>query len=122
METLTREQKRMALADFRSDDIGPKGDPWGTGMSHMFAIADTLSYADSVPHTWEYRQGISGDHVQGVIDCGQETEHEDCQCDYQQIGYVPYLDAGELGLSMLTYAGNVINRYLDWVKRAGRDY
>jgi len=31
-------------------------------------------------------------------------------------------DAGATGVAMLVYAGNVINRYLDWVRRAGRAY
>jgi hypothetical protein len=121
METLTREQKRMALAGFRMDDIGPNGDPWGTGMSHMLAIADTLSHVDDVPWHWGFSHGMHDGCLERIIECGQETQHDDCQCDWTQVGYVNFID-GEIGIRMLAYAGNVINRYLDWVRRAGRDY
>lgn len=126
MATLTREQKKMALTPFATaDDV--KHDPFGVGMAHLFAIADTLSHVDSVPGEWEYRQGMGGDHVQDVIDCGarknpQGWAHFDCDCEYAQIEYVSWLDAGELGIEMLTYAGNVINYVVDREQRAGRDY
>jgi len=117
--TLTREQKKMALRPFATaDDV--KYDLWGTGMAHLFAIADTLYEVAEVPSEWGFKPGLgSGSTVQEIIDCG---EHDDCQCDWAQVQYVPFIDAGELGIEMLTYAGNVINYLVDRERAAGRDY
>ena len=120
MQTLTREQKKMALAPFMDDDV--RDDLWGTSMAHLCAIADTLLHVCADPSEWGYRSP-SGSSVPDVLECQQETNHEeDCDCDYAQIGYVAFLDAGDLGISMLRYAGNVISRVTRREERAGRSY
>ena len=119
MQTLTREQKKMALAPFMADDW--KYDTWGSGMAHMFAIADTLLHVCAVPDDWEYRSAF-GSRVSDVLECQRETDHDDCQCDWNQVIYVSFLDAGELGISMLRHAGNVISRVTRREERAGRSY
>lgn len=116
---LTKEQKKMALSPFAADD---DYDRWGTGMNHMFAIADTLDHVApyKMPSEWQFSHGASGrDCVQDILDC---PDHNGCQCDWPQAEYVSFLDAGELGIAMLVYAGTIINYLLDREKAAGRDY
>ena len=118
---LTREMKRKSLNLFRMDDWG---DPWGTGMGHMFAIADIVYHAEeSTPPGWYFRHGQSNcDPIANYAIHAAEEDHTECECIWPDTEYVPFLDAGPLGVAMLTYAGNVLNRYLGFVKRAGRDY
>ena len=118
---LTREMKRKSLNLFRMDD---SSDPWGTGMGHMFAIADLVYHAEGcTPYEWEFRHGqFTHDPIAEYAEHAAEEDHIDCNCEWPDVEYVPFLDAGPLGVAMLTYAGDVLNRYLGFVKRAGRDY
>ena len=125
---LTREQKRKALEIARQDDWD---DPWGTAMSHAFAISDTLYHAEAdIPGQWGYRHGMfQHDPVADWHPYDQpcplnhSTDYPDeCNCQYPDREYVPFLDAGEFGIELLTYAGNVLDRYCGFVKRAGKDY
>lgn len=119
-ETLTRDMKRQALSLVRMD---MDDDPWGTGMTHFFDIADTIHHVREAPPAWQYRNPWLS-RVSEIIECGNDTGHnpETCRCSWPQTEYIHFLEAGELGLDMLTYAGNVLNRYLGFVKRAGLDY
>ena len=120
---LTIEQRKRSLELFRMDS---SDDPWGDGMRHFFAAADVLHHAGApIPPRWQYQHGplefcnpIPSWH-------GGQTEHpngEPCNCSWPESEPVPFLDAGDLGIEMLTYAGNVLDRYLAFVKRAGKDY
>lgn len=121
---LTVEQKRHAMTPARID-YGDS-DEWGTTMGHWFAIAETLHHAGAtLPRRWQFRHGMST--LCNPFD--QYAEHdprgecaEDCEHEYPDVEYSPFLDAGELGIEMLTYAGNVLDRYSGWLKRAGKDY
>jgi hypothetical protein len=135
---LTREMKRQALIPVRMDDLQ---DPWGTGLAHWFGVAEVLYHAGvSLPGEWEFVHGMIdddpiGDYHGGDSPCPNHPEEckycpevlsdgflaYECDCQEER-EYVPFLDAGPLGVAMLTYAGNVLNRYLGFVKRAGRDY
>ncbi len=116
--TLTREQKRMALAEVRID---MDSDLWGTTLAHLHGIADVLYHVADTPDHWVYLHPSGRDCVQEMVDCHAETGHNDCQCSYPDLAYVPFCD-GEIGIQMLTYAGNVLTRYAKVLKRAERDY
>lgn len=117
---LTREMKRKSLNLFRVESYD---DPWGDGMEHMFAIADIVYHAEGcTPHGWHFRHGASNHDPIADYASHVEEGHIDCQCEWPDAEYIPFLDAGPLGVAMLTYAGDVLNRYLGFVKRAGRDY
>lgn len=105
-DTLTREQKRMALDLVRLE--AGDDDVWGLAMSHMFAVSEVLYHAGAdLP--WSFRDGA---RCPGPIESQQWPDAE----------YVPFLDAGELGIEMLTYAGRVLDRYSRWIERAGKSY
>lgn len=123
---LTREMKREALSTFRMDG---GGDPWGEGMSHFFGVAEVLYHADQdLPERWQFRHGQSRycNPIEAFVAHSNHDpeDEESCDCSgmWPDTEYVPFLDAGPLGVAMLTYAGNVFDRYLGFVKRAGRDY
>jgi hypothetical protein len=99
--------KRAALDAVRMDDY--KYDPWGTCMMHWFGVANVLySEFGEVPADWEFRPGMGA----GEIDSEESP-------DYQ---YLESLRAGELTENDLIYAGNVLSRWSNRLKRAGRDY
>lgn len=116
----------MALSVARQDDWD---DPWGTGMSHMFAVAEVLYHASAdLPGKWQFRHGMADhDPIGNWHPYGQSCPlarlkfPDECQCGEER-EYVPFLDAGETGIEMLTYAGRALDRYLDVVRRAGKDY
>jgi len=138
---LTREMKRQALIPARYADDWD--DPWATALDHWYGIAEVLYHAGApLPWEWRFSHGTPmfdhdpignyhGDGLPcpvhpkdcawcpGVLTDGSTFYECDCQ---EEREYVPFLDAGPLGVAMLTYAGNVLNRYLGFVKRAGRDY
>lgn len=115
---LTREQKRHATAAMRLDDWS---DPWGTSMSHAFGVAEVLYHADpsAVPARWKFQHGASA-HCNPI----EDWHGEDCDGSHNwpESEYVPFLDAGELGIAMLVYVGDVAARMAHFAKRAGRDY
>ena len=121
---LAREMKRIALDTARMDDWD---DPWGTAMTHFFGVAEVLYHARAeIPRRWQFRHP-SGDSCSPITAFLAHSEHGeedpcDCRGQWPDVEYVPFLDAGPLGVAMLTYAGDVLNRYLGFVKRAGRDY
>lgn len=138
---LTREMRREALLPYREEWRGEgfNGDHWGSSFLHQIAIANVMDAANELtPPAWEYRPALIGTADYDVIadwhaygepcpltsdeNFGTEAEPEyDCQCSEERY-YVPFLDAGETGIEMLRYAGNVLDRYASWLKRAGKDY
>lgn len=109
-DTLTRDEKRHALNVIRMDDFS---DPYGAAMGHMFAIADVLHHTVGTPADWKYRHSPIND------DAGLSHIIDDQ--DWPDSEYVYYAD-GRAGIAMLTYAGRVMDRYLRFVRRAGRGY
>lgn len=138
-QTLTREQKRHAMSIVRMDDWD---EPWGTAKAHMFAVCDTLYHADAddlIPYVWHYRHGPGCEGAIPAMNAYAEfvrehpaeaegtacVEHDRCyppSVEWPDEEYVPFLDAGELGIDMLLYAGCVLFRYLDRLERAGKSY
>ena len=134
---LTREMRRQALAPFRDEWSmrGCDGDAWGATLGHWFGVADVLYHADAdLPGKWQFHHGAADhdpigdfhawDQPCSLRECNaycRDGEHDCCQCQEER-HYVPFLDAGETGIEMLTYAGNVLDRYAGWLKRAGKDY
>lgn len=122
--TLTREQRRMALNLVRMDC---DDDVWGTCMTHLFGVAEVLYHAGAeIPARWGYsHRGYYCDPIAkyhpGSLPC-EDAHPGESECDWPAAEYVPFLDAGELGEQMLTYAGNVLDRWAGVIKRAGRDY
>lgn len=78
----------------------------------MFGIADTLWHATGsyryIPDEWEYRHGMGCDGVTND--------------DYPDIYIRQMYTRGTIDLNSLVYAGNVLNRYADWLRAAGKDY
>ena len=129
METLTREQRRYALRPAREEYQYTSGDEWGFALTHWHGIADALYHADAdIPTEWRYRHGAcAGALATYHMECdpcpmASPNYPDDCQCTSPDREYVAYLDAGELGIEMLTYAGRVLDRYAARLERAGKDY
>jgi len=94
------------LAAMRDDDMS---DPWGTAMAWAFGVCDYLHHValcDDIPEGLGYRPAAT---VRGE---GFDDES--------------YPDATivNMGLDNLTLirAAQILDRYLDWCKAAGRDY
>lgn len=130
---LSREEKRHALGPIR-DEGG--SDAWATTIGHWFGVTETLYHAgECLPAQWEFRHGMTNHdpisewhgwntpcpHTDGRNWGTDEEPEYECQCTEERY-YVPFLDAGERGIEMLRYAGNVLDRYASWLKRAGKDY
>ena len=109
--TLTREQRRMALQLYR--DCWADGE-WGITLDHWFAAAEVAYHGGAeLPAWWKYEDGQHGrDYLLECMDPESGGIFPDCE-------YVHFLDAGELGLRMLVYAGNTLGRYLNRLERAG---
>lgn len=91
-------------AALRQDDLA--GDPWGTAMGALFDVADTLHFdrdAD-VPANWHYHPSILG-----PTDPDEQTYIGQC--------LLPDTSTGEI----LRF-GNLLNRYADRLRHAGKDY
>jgi hypothetical protein len=124
---LTREQRRMALRPYReaSDDHNLIGI-----IVHIFGIVDVLHAAgEDTPRKWGFRAGCSTpnlDYLYQVATCRMAGGCQDEDCthgEYRGAGeWLHMLDAGSLGIAMLTYAGNVLCRLYRWYARAGRSW
>lgn len=94
-------------------------------MSHHFAVAEVLYHAGAeIPAHWRYVHPMGRDADCNPIAWGVNHWDEEGGCvhSYPETEYVPFLDAGELGIAMLQYVGNVMGRYANRVKWAGKDY
>lgn len=84
-------------------------DPWGGTMGHLFAISEVLYHSGRyTPQAWGFRHGVLA-HESWLEDGDAERD------------YYAYLDAGELGVAMLLFAGNVLNRYAVLLEANGRN-
>jgi hypothetical protein len=93
------------------DDL--RYDPWGTAMSHHFAICEVLYHDDiHVPSEWEYRHGMGHDQLD------QDIDGEDCTA----MDYVYMLSNGTVTHDDLIHAGNVLSRYERLLEHLGRSY
>lgn len=137
-----RPNRNPVLDMMRDDDMG---DPWGTAMGWGFAVCEALAAAEEwhrIPADIGYRPSMAGpladpdDHPTSYL-----LEHygqpraltDDEQTDYLA-GHTSYarateteegvtvLDFTEDQLTELETAAKCLTRYLDWCKRAGRDY
>lgn len=88
-------------AEIRQDDIAY--DPWGTVMSWRFDLCDWITFEAcfDVPSDWEFRPGA-----------GQCEPEADCP-------NYPYED--ELQADVLAF-GELLKRYTDKLRQAGKDY
>ena len=86
------------------------GDEWGTTLSFWFAVAEVAYHAGTVlPSHWEFRDS---------------PVHED---DWRPEDYPGSIvqemyDAGEVTEADLISFGNVVTRYANLLKMAGKDY
>ena len=105
----TREGRSIVRQTIR--ESWDRGDVWGSALGMHFAIADTLQLTDNgVPTAWQYRPAAlltEDTHYEESSDSGQLLDA------YQM---------GDVSSDDLVYWGNVLSRYADLCKRAGRDY
>lgn len=82
------------------------GDPHGWAMGWLYSVADTLYHRKAdIPYQWGFAHGMGCD---GTND-GNEWESE----------MIAWSDVDSYELRNF---GHTLNRYIDWVKLAGRDY
>lgn len=110
---MTRERRvtstpgyREIMANIELDDFY---DPWGTAMGWLFGIAEAAWYVDGhiMPHFRPSpiptsRRKVMDDHASAMI--------------------VGLYESGAITMQDMTDAYNVMSRYADWCKLAGRDY
>lgn len=96
-------------------DNDRKYDPWGAAMATAFAVCDVLTVlgeGQEIPAEMQYRPAMG---------LNEETLRNPEES-YQECEILTALDAEELSIDDLAYALGVIDRYLDLLKLAGRDY
>jgi hypothetical protein len=103
--TTGRPNANPVLALMRDDDLG---DPWGTAMAWAFACCDYLHHVALAPVPAEL------DYRPAAVRQGEGFAEED------------WASRAIVELAVDTYtvtvAAQVLSRYLDWCKAAGRDY
>lgn len=93
--------------EFRGDDY--KHNPYDTAVAWQFRVADALLRNDeTVPYHWQYSPGM-GD---GSVEDG----------DYYAETIEEFLVEGLIDFDDLRYFGNVLDRYKEWARLAGKDY
>jgi len=100
MEVTPRYARVRAMAELRQDN---DGDDWGWAISWLFAICDELMFRRSlpVPAEWEFRPSPFGP------DDSDEWK-------------TSILDT--FSDSQVQYCGNLLYRYTERLRRAGKDY
>jgi hypothetical protein len=95
-----------------------KHDPWGTGLLVAGAIADVL-YVEhgEIPESAGYRPPMMGSFTRADLTYNAVSGENDLQADLLQM-----LDNEAVTMADLEHAMRVLDRYLDLVKLAGRDY
>lgn len=92
------------------------GDPWGSTMSHWFAVADMLHRLGYVtPPEWEYQALVRRWPAAALFPAPDPEEWPDSE-------YAALWGAGEIDVDDLTHAGNVLCRYVAILDRAGHSY
>lgn len=94
-----------------------KYDPWGSGMIVAGAICDVLYTLDGeIPSAAGYRPA-AGLRTTADLALDPVSGENELQSELLEL-----LTTGELQLVDLEHAARVLDRYLDLVKLAGRDY
>jgi len=85
------------------------GDVWGTALEWHFACADILYHydPDMVPASWQFRHGPLCEGIEN----GYEQDMMD-----------DLLDEGIVDTDDIRAFGNVMERYLNILRKAGRSY
>lgn len=109
-------------------------DPWGTAIAWAFSACDVLYDADpnAIPAGLEYRPGMGGPEVPGAVEDVEDLSWETCQVwewlhatsvETDPIDLPYWEDAGfRARAAELRFALLCLDRYLDWLKAAGKDY
>lgn len=108
-------------------------DPWGTAMGMFFSVAEVLDMSDiegdvTPDHfsRWQHRRGFAGtvpdlETVAARADDFSEGEFAD-DYSYATVELASALVNRELTQDDLIYAGNVLDRYTELLRKAGKDY
>lgn len=116
------------------------GDPWGSTMGMFFDVAEVLHMTSEVvmesdgyhDHAlealarWDYRPSpyVSVPDVEDVASRAEHFSEGEFADDYSYgvIQLASAIHSGDLTQSDLIYAGNVLDRYSEVLRRAGKDY
>jgi hypothetical protein len=92
-------------------DISYSGDDWGTAMGAMFSIADVLEHEapDLIPSVWQYRHSP-------ICDGPDESD------DWFGVQLLELLADDIITAADVRTAGDIVNRWCDLLRAAGRDY
>jgi hypothetical protein len=92
-------------------DLDRSGDPWAEAHEHWFAVTAVLNLrGEAIPADWQYRPSPL------------QTEDAERRESWAAGEYFDAYDAGELTGADMRAAGNVLARYVDLLRAAGRDY
>lgn len=107
-------------------------DPWGTSMGLFFDIASILDMTDVAGDVtpepfarWQYRRApFAIPAIETVAARAENFSEGEFSDDYSfaQIELAAAYVAGDLSQDDLIYAGDVLDRYTELLRRNGRDY
>src|SRR5688572_4222545 len=90
--------------------MGDFGDPWGTGMAWCFALAEVLYV--------EYGEISSEFRPSPLMEEGDRESVEG----YEAETLFELIDDEDIDQSDIQRVYQIVSRYVDWVRLAGRDY
>lgn len=105
----------MKPLDLFRDEINRKDDPYAYAMEHLFGICGALYRADEdIPYEWHFKPGIN-------LQAGWKPDPKE---DRTEIAYSRALRRKRNSLSVadLHRAHDVLDRYVDLLRAAGRTY
>ena len=107
-------------------------DLWGTAMGMFFAVASVLDMTDIEGDVspkpfarWQYGRGMGTiPDVESVASRAEQFSEGEFADDYSygQIMLASAFVNGEITQADLIYAGDVLSRYADLLRKAGKDY
>lgn len=99
-------------------DRGPHGDAWGSAMMALGDIAHAIEHygREYIPHAWGYRDGMGCD---GLLDSREARRTGEDQTARTLAAYILRHPERE---RELIRAGNILDRYIGALDRAGRSY
>jgi hypothetical protein len=107
-------------------------DAWGTSLGLFFDVASVLDMSDVAGditpqpfERWQYRRApFTVPDVESVAARADGFREGECADDYSygQVSLASAYVSGELTQADLIYAGDVLSRYTDVLRRSGRDY
>lgn len=107
-------------------------DPWGTAMGMFFDIASVLDMTDTEGNVtprpfgrWDYhRSPFTVPDVESVAARAEDFSEGEWADDYSggQIQLASAFVSGDIGQEDLVYAGDVLSRYTDLLRREGKSY